>query len=145
MPGLPAWRVTCSAPEHSRLLCATGVAGFLYNSSRGSTYLFSTSDATFSSAEQSCKDQGGHLASWAVEQEQVGRGCRHQAPRAHMYHGACNAHAVMFCMAILWCAQWADTAACGVCLLLPRHALKQQQHSRCMAIASCQHAAAAVP
>lgn len=60
------------APQLTLPLCTTGVAGFLYNSSRGSTYLFSTSDANFSSAEQSCKDQGGHLASWAVEQEQVG-------------------------------------------------------------------------
>jgi hypothetical protein len=47
------------------------VAGFFYNSTRGGTYMFSTSSNNFSAAEEACKDNGGHLTAWASQEEQA--------------------------------------------------------------------------
>jgi hypothetical protein len=55
----------------SSAACTAGVAGFFYNSTRGNTYMFSTSSLNFSAAEQACKDNGGHLTSWAAQEEQA--------------------------------------------------------------------------
>ena len=48
-----------------------GFDGYIYNSTTGGTFLFNVSYQGFASAEQACKDNGGHLASYKSEAEQV--------------------------------------------------------------------------
>ena len=62
-----------------RTVLGAGVAGFYYNSSRGHSYMFSTSSGNYSATEQACKDNGGHLTSWQQQEEQVGGVKRVQA------------------------------------------------------------------
>jgi hypothetical protein len=91
----------CSAPEAASHLAlrlgsgldaaagrrrrrSAGLDGYLYNSTTRQTFLFNVSYQTFDAAEQSCKDNGGHLASYSSEAEQaeVGGGRSRRPPGA---------------------------------------------------------------
>ncbi len=51
--------------------CAAGSDGYLYNSTTRQTFMFNVSYQPFDTAEQACKDAGGHLASYSSEAEQA--------------------------------------------------------------------------
>jgi hypothetical protein len=48
---------------------------FSYNTTKGRTFMFSPTRASAAAAEQACRDQGGHLVSYAsmAEQQEVER------------------------------------------------------------------------
>lgn len=54
---------------------AAGADAYYYNSSTDYTFLLNSSFQGFAAAEQSCKDSGGHLASFESEAEQAEVGC----------------------------------------------------------------------
>jgi hypothetical protein len=49
----------------------SGGAGYVYNSTTNQTFIFTPAVKNFTDAEQSCQDQGGHLASYSSEAEQA--------------------------------------------------------------------------
>jgi hypothetical protein len=62
LPGAPADTSRCSA---------TGADAYYYNSTTDYTFMLNSSFQGFAAAEQSCKDSGGHLASFESEAEQA--------------------------------------------------------------------------
>jgi hypothetical protein len=73
----PAWGwVSAVCSFQAVFVCRkpTTVA-FSYNSSSGITFIYNTTATSQADAEFSCKENGGHLASYASNMEQVGR-CR---------------------------------------------------------------------
>jgi hypothetical protein len=66
------WHQTVAATVTLQLPCpATGADAYSYSSSTGNSFLLNVSYQAFPAAEQSCKDSGGHLASYESEAEQA--------------------------------------------------------------------------
>jgi hypothetical protein len=64
------WHTQARPASAHNAATTAGADGYIYNSTTG-TFLFNVSYQGFASAEQACKDNGGHLASFKSEAEQA--------------------------------------------------------------------------
>jgi hypothetical protein len=71
----PAWGwddTDCDASTSIFICRKASAQGTYYTSKRfGATFIFNSTEATFTVAEGVCRDHGGHLVSWSSQQEQA--------------------------------------------------------------------------
>ena len=69
----PAWGwISTQCSFEAVFMCRKAKStAFAYNTTKGVAFIFNSSYSSQSEAEQACKDNGGHLASYKSEAEQV--------------------------------------------------------------------------
>jgi hypothetical protein len=71
-PSAWGWADTRCNSTRAPFICRRpGSDGYHYNSTTGGTFLLNVSYQGFAAAQQTCKDNGGHLASFSSEAEQA--------------------------------------------------------------------------